>query len=440
MRNFFSKIEPYIFYLFVFLIPFERRLIVARWTKPVNEWASAYIYITDILIFVLLLFWLARYKKELFVRPVFRIKSVLTHPALWLAAFFAVSTLSVFYSNFFAQIRDLSYYQLLKLAEFIALFFYFKSGLGKIFELRKTLSIVVASAFAQAVIGAGQYLKQGGLGLGFFGESPLSLNGTGVAVFIVNAQKHLRAYGLLPHPNLLAAWLFVGLFAFYYLYISSKEPREKRFWAAVIYVPMLFAFFATYSRTILGLWVLGVVFISAWLAYKKNISRRFVYVAFLTVVISVFFAVAYWPQIKSRIHIAADEEAVTQRVFYNKVSVTVAKHNPLLGVGIGQFVPKLMKNYKYYPENLYQPVHNIYLLVASEIGFIGLGFFLLFLFFLLWRFIRTSSPRGSPNIPLLFFALSFLAMGLFDHFPWTLQQGSLIFWLVLGTFYAGPEF
>ena len=163
---------------------------------------------------------------------------------------------------------------------------------------------------------------------------------------------------------------------------------------------------------------------------------------------------------------------------------------PLLGSGIGQFVPYFMSKFKYLPATVYQPVHNIYLLIVSETGFIGLGTFLLFLFFS----ICPSAPRSFykksggawvtnanparilpdfldnqratesndnnrnlrvPNrhIPpptggwaqrvaakifckigagsFLIFIVSFLGIGLFDLFLWTAQQGGLVFWMIL---------
>ena len=102
-----------------------------------------------------------------------------------------------------------------------------------------------------------------------------------------------------------------------------------------------------------------------------------------------------------------------------------------MGVGIGQFIPGMITKFKNLPAVAYQPVHNIYLLIVSETGFLGLGAFLLFLFFVFWRFIHVADFKKLYTFSFLIFIFSFLLIGLFDHFLWTSQQGSLIFWMAL---------
>ncbi len=75
-----------------------------------------------------------------------------------------------------------------------------------------------------------------------------------------------------------------------------------------------------------------------------------------------------------------------------------------------------MDHYGYIPAatRWLQPVHNIYLLILSETGIFGvLGFAYLLL-------------KSKKNLPL--FILLFL--GLFDHYPLTLQTG-LLLWLLI---------
>ena len=85
---------------------------------------------------------------------------------------------------------------------------------------------------------------------------------------------------------------------------------------------------------------------------------------------------------------------------------------------------------------VFQPVHNIYLLIAAETGILGLASFLTFLFFIFkkaWE--KIKSLAGGERIYLysfLFIAYNFLFIGLFDHFLWDLQQGQLLFWMILG--------
>ena len=421
---------------------------MARWTRPFNEWTAGFVYGTDILIFLLFVFWIARALKT---KSSDELKSSFTetfelkwsNPHLWLIGFFVVSALSIFNSG----IVGLSLYQLLKLAEFISFYFYLRSAFGKIYKFREVLMVIIASGIFQAAIAIAQYLKQGSLGLKLLGESPLSVNATGVAVFIADGVKYLRAYGTTPHPNVLAAWLFLAIFAFYNYYLYFY-PIDKSYFGKFLLIcqpVLLVGLFFTFSRTIIGLWALGAA-IRVLLLFKKSLhgfwvaTRRYVVaIVIITLVTSSLFAAFFWPQVKSRALISTEEEAVTQRVFYNKIASSVATAHPILGVGIGQFVSQLIIKLKHWPANIYQPVHNIYLLIASETGLVGLALFLLFLFFIFYNFIQQARLHKAYQYSFLILAASFLVMGFFDHFLWTLQQGSLIFWTILALLSLNPE-
>jgi len=434
MRDMLHKIERIIFYLFVFAIPFEKRLIIFQWQKPFHEWTSGFIYGTDVLIFALLILWAVRiWKKD-------KIKFNLKGPNLWLALFFVVAGLSVFNS----KIVGLSVYQLLKLTEFVALYFYLKNN-WEMFGFQKILTVFIASGLFQAIVGFMQFLKQTGLGLRLLGESPLTVDGYGVAVFIVNCQKYLRAYGTTPHPNVLATVLLLSVFALYAFYFhSSKTDSYFRRMLMPIYAILLLGLFATFSRTVIAFWGASVLVIVLAIYFKKSFhdfwnknKKKLLTIITVTIVVGAAFAVAYWPLVKSRIHISGDDEAVTQRIFYNGIAGSAAVSHPLLGIGLGQFVPNMMNKYRYLPPNVYQPAHNVYLLIASEAGFLGLIFFLLFIFSLLFDFVRKTKFKFLRSFSFFVLVLAFLLTALFDHLFWTLQQGSLIFWASLALLGSG---
>ncbi len=412
------RLEKLIFYVFLFSIPFQTRLIVWRWTQPFNEWTAGFIYATDVLIVSLLVLWLVRiikHPKSFDPMTYHR----LGRAGLLLAVFFGVSMLSAFNS----KIVGLSFYKLVKLAEFVLLYYYLRSNIGGVFNFRLAAAAIAASGFFQSIIAIGQYLKQGSLGLKIFGESPVGADIPNVAVFIADGQKYLRAYGATPHPNVLAAWLLLAIFAFYFLHLAVARGVIGRFFYGIV----LFGFFFTFSRVIIGLWALSAV--TAFLL-AGQLRKRLGPLIATTLVVSAVFTLAFWPQVRSRLLVSFDEEAVTQRAFYNRAASSITRANPFLGIGIGQFAPTLMSQLKHYPAYFYQPVHNIYLLIASETGLVGLGVFLAFLLNLFWGAIKKSAADRLPTFSFLFLPFAFLAIGIFDHFLWTSQQGSLILWLI----------
>ncbi|MBI2062931.1 MAG: O-antigen ligase family protein [Candidatus Yanofskybacteria bacterium] len=445
-----ERLERTIFYLLIFTIPVQARVILHSWTRPFNQWTSAYLYGTDIFLVLLLIFWLARSLKinngpiSNFQFPISSKFSILKSSNLWLLSFLIISAISVFNS----RIIGLSFYQLLKLAEFIGFYFYLQHNFGKVFQFRTVLAVIIASGFFQSIIAIVQYAKQGSIGLRLLGESPLSVNTTGMAVFMADGEKYLRAYGTATHPNILAAWLFVAIFAFYYWFLYYHTAQDRRFHDVpklFIYPVLLFGFFFTFSRVIIGLWVLGVlatfviVFLKREFRENKILKRKMFILFSVSVAAALLFSVIFWPQVNSRIHVSAQEEAVTQRVFYNKIAGSTALSNPLLGVGIGQFVLNLMYKFKHLPSVAYQPVHNIYLLIVSETGFIGFGTLMLFIFYIFYNFIHHADFTKLRTVFFLIFALSFIVIGIFDHFLLTSQQGSLAFWLVLAFITANGD-
>ena len=142
----------------------------------------------------------------------------------------------------------------------------------------------------------------------------------------------------------------------------------------------------------------------------------------------IIFSILFWPHILTRIKISSQEEAVSLRNYYNKVSLY---DKPFFGVGSGNFVNWFREINPGLAPNLYQPVHNIYLLIFSEAGILGLTAFLLFLIFLAKNYFKIKFEQPFYYSLFIIF-LSLLFFGLFDHFLFTIQQGRIVFWLVLG--------
>lgn len=109
---------------------------------------------------------------------------------------------------------------------------------------------------------------------------------------------------------------------------------------------------------------------------------------------------------------------ISHRIELIKSALMIIKENLLLGAGLNNFIPNLVKVNKYYI-NFWelQPVHNIFLLVLSEVGLIGFVVFVALLFF----------NFSIYNYPLI----AILITGLSDHYWLTLQQNMLLFTFIL---------
>jgi O-antigen ligase len=118
---------------------------------------------------------------------------------------------------------------------------------------------------------------------------------------------------------------------------------------------------------------------------------------------------------------------ISQRIELSFGAASMISHKFLLGEGLNTFVINESR-INYFGRYLWtlQPVHNIFLLIFSETGVIGLLYF----YFLLNRFTRKALLS---NGKLFCFVLVFVMLtGLVDHYWFTLQQNMFFLTFVLG--------
>lgn len=461
MRSLFVKyalhLEEWLFYIFIFAIPLQTRKILLQQDWVFSEWRSVSLYATDILILGLFVFWF-------FNSGAGKIKKKPSRSDYFLIAFLLAAFISIKNSTDVT----ISSYQWLKLAQFAALYWYIKThAIKQIDRLCVAAALVIGGGF-QAIIGIFQFILQADLGLRLLGESVLMPEMHGVAVFYNDAgQKIMRAYGTTPHPNILAAYLLFALFALYYLYLKLDEAEYFKklplaiyhLLFAIAYAVILTGFLLTFSRTSILVWLFGLVaatcvFFRKYGSLAGLRNQKFISIVIATAIISAAFIIFLWPDVASRLTISAGDESVSQRLFFNRQALEAGFHSgglpnwlkfldPVLmlnwtGIGIGNFVNWFMFHAPHLPTYLYQPAHNIYLLIYSETGIWGILAFLGFLGILI-RNLAVRKPASLYDIGILMFWASLLFIGLFDHFPWTLQQGRILFWLVTGLTAALPQ-
>ena len=417
-----SLLEKIIFYATIFLAPFNIKKFVANplSVEPLTEFGALFLYLSDILIVILLALWLY---KSLFQKKL-KIKK-LTALTISFLSFGLFLTLSLFSS----KNLTISFYFLVKISLLIGFYYYIRLKIKKD-ELVNVYKIIFMGSIVQSLIALGQYIKQGSLGLRYLGESVVAPNLYGVAKIDFLGQKIIRSYGTFSHPNILAVFLLVSICCVLWLVLKHKKP------VYLIGLPILvLGLILTFSRTtvFLGLIFFLLFFFYSWLKAKPlNFSRKMVtgsFSVFLSSVIAVF--IVFSPLLIQRFNIQKEDQAVSLRVFYNNAAFNIIKKSPLTGVGLGNFIIKLREIYPSLASWQYQPVHNIYLLIFSEIGLFGLIAFLFILFLIFKDYLR-SKVYG---LKLVFFGglgIVFLVIGFVDHFFFTINQGMLLFWLILG--------
>jgi len=117
--------------------------------------------------------------------------------------------------------------------------------------------------------------------------------------------------------------------------------------------------------------------------------------------------------------------------FWRRIQLAVAawqmfKGSPLLGVGLGNFIPRLPQFLLFQKIYFWQPVHNLFLLILAETGLGGL-FLAVYIFKLILRKLWRKKVWS-----LLFSFLVIFLTGLLDHYWLTLPQTQLLFSLIVG--------
>lgn len=465
-----QKLEQYLFYLLLFSIPFQTRKILWYDGWRFNEWQSVSMYATDLLLVTLFLFWVVSnysaisyyvlrimYYGKSFKPLILNTRYLIQKSDFYLIAFLVISAVSVKNSSSLV----VSWFQWLKLLEFVLFYFYLSRYAFAKFGLFSSFLTIIMAGLFQAFIAITQLVRQSSIGLRYLGESVINIDFSGVASFYLSdGEKFIRAYGTTPHPNVLASFLLLAIFAFYFVYLYSRLHSEhspsadtwdvKSRWdhvplrdktMLVFYGVILFAFFATFSRVVIFIWFMSFCFRSAIVRsfrhYRlvfgtKDGRKRITALLLVSLCVIVLFSSLYLDEIISRVSIDKNDQSFELRVFYNKEALGVGAGVNLFGVGIGNFVGWLIERHPYLPHYAYQPAHNIYLLIYSETGIFGLSALMLFLAFLVGDFIKRTGLKKAYHLSGLVLLGSMLFIGFFDHLFWTLQQGRLIFWSGLG--------
>jgi O-antigen ligase len=435
------------FFLLVGAMTLGTRVLVYQFIPGFHEYEAVFLYASDVFVLGFIVLALMCGGRALNIR-VFAFTLI----------FLALSFISIFV----ASLPLLAAYNFLRLVVLVLLALSLS-----VFVWRISFSFVAFSfaffAVLQAIIGFVQFVLQRSVGLHIFGESVLGPFVGGASKIPFGGAALLRAYGTFPHPNVLAAFLLLGLFSLLFLYVKNDAPLYADLYNYKKLVRVNFRAFIQsrhlYIRILIGAsifivltgilltfsraaWLIALVLTPFFLIGSLFVSRgrllhRVMPIVRITVLLllslGALFNLFGWAAFP-RAQISIDEPAVTQRLSYQDIGLHLMSKN-VLGVGIGNQVFYSVNKRVYEQFGMtevwqWQPIHNLYLLIGSEIGLMGLLAFLALVGWVVWRTLKNG--LGLEQLTAFFFLFVLLLFGLTDHFLWTLQQGRLMLWVVVG--------
>ena len=390
------------------------------------DYLSPTLYLTDLLVLATLVCW---FISNVGVIPAaepgsirrnsgktgFRVKPGMTAGALAFLLF-------IFINIVFATNKPVALYAWLKLTEFGLLGFY-------IFKTKPSLSLIVfglvPAVFYSSLIAFAQFFLQHSVGglLWWLGERTFNLNTPGIAhvnlcsPFSESCQLLLRPYATFSHPNVLAGFLAVTL----PLVISQlsnnqlvKPSNLKKIIYSTVLIMGVAALTLTFSRSGLMAGALGIIITARIAVQTKKLKKFLLFSCVILIFITLF-------QLRN---ISLTDESLVVREQLNAAAAKLWSQSPIFGIGFGNFLVELPQVLPSRSVYFLQPVHNIYLLILSETGIIGLILFL----WLIWKSIGKAISKNERNhfITYHLSLITLLLLGLVDHYPLTLQQGQLL--------------
>jgi len=348
-----------------------------------------------------------------------------TKVELFLASSLIALLLWTLASVFWADDRVLALLFGLRLLELLGLLYLI---VVEVLPRQTLLKYLLIGALAQVIIGMGQYFKQSDLGLTFLGEPHLAIDNLNIAKIDLGGEKILRAYGTFAHANILGGYLAIC----FGLLIQSIN--SKNWWKRVVVALALCAgILLSFSRSAwLALLAMLVVLITVQ-AFKINWKQLILGLSVILFVLVIFsIDQVIWARI-----IDFSMQALDERLIFSEIAREMIFHQPWLGVGAGNFILKMSD---YYPGVLspwlFQPVHNFFLMIVSELGLVGLLCWLGILGGMLKqigdsmrRIIKSERFYWKAYMALL---MGILVLSLLDHYLYTAWPGQVLVFLIIG--------
>lgn len=389
------KNHKYLFYLIFLFLPLNLgKHFIFKWSYIsgiLSDYFVPTIYIQDILIFLLLLWWVFSLTKKDFIDLLSRKTTVFSTAFLFSIFLSVVGSHSVFPSL----------YAYTHLFLYSGLFLYTLANFQRE-DWQVILKLVAIDVIFLGILGIFQWLTQGSVfdSYLFFGEQPYNFSTYGIVRDNFLGFTRVPAYGLFRHPNIFGGYLAVVLL---WVLPEIEEIRKSRLFR-LSFVLGVVALFFTLSYISWGVFLLGIIF--------RKVDMK------VALLITGFIAVA--SLLLPLIH--STNASIYRRADLLSEGGRLIKGYSLFGVGLNNSV-------LFAPEaGFLQPIHNVIVLIWSESGLFAVTFFIILI---------VSALRKSSRDSIIFISLlQIILLSGLDHYFYTIHQTQLLFWILLGIVFS----
>lgn len=224
-----------------------------------------------------------------------------------------------------------------------------------------------------------------------------------------------RAFGSTPHSNTLAGYINMINMIFFSLLLGTKRD-SKLYWAVLAMGSVMVL--ASFSRGAIATMTIGYLLVIA-LSYRHKFTARKTQILVVLALVALPVVMKTGPALMERF-LYAPEESGESRVLANTAAIAMANEH-LLGVGLNNYSHVINETvYINYIESEVDRgiVHNIFLLHACEMGWLGMAVFIILTLNFIRLGYKTIVATRSPLI-------GAYAIGITTAIIVTTLQGSL---------------
>lgn len=418
-----------LFLLFLFLLPWQTRWIVHDVSigGALTEYGRLSVYVIDVVLIGYLALAIAAWKKgtlkRALKRPIFRtiaLAGVALSVWAYLSILWAPSPLVALFG---AMHLDLAIGFLL-----VALLDK-QAGVGRMVVVL-ILGMMVPSGLAwwQAAV---QSVDASTL----FGMAVQNPNVLGTAVIEHANGRWLRAYGSFPHPNILGGFVAFALLLTFQMLATKLTKREQGlYWIASVVLSGALVLSASRSAWLafalgFALWFFGIL-------WMRDVARlyRTLFPMFICAVSVLILGLSLYPILSARFDTTNRLEArsISERAASVEDSAFLLRspYALLAGVGMHGYVFNAAARRPFLEAYVYQPIHNVPLLILAELGLVGLALVIVLVVATDWR-VHVYWRRPS-SLMAMSLGVVVLVIALFDHYAWTQVSGMYL----LATFFV----
>ncbi|MHB8626008.1 MAG: O-antigen ligase family protein [Aggregatilineales bacterium] len=309
---------------------------------------------------------------------------------------------------------------------------------------KAVIAVVGASGLLQALVAIGQVAAQGPIGLSAIGEYGIEPGNTGLSYLKVNGVEWLRPYGLTVHPNMLGGFLAVTVITVGTLLVIRRNGRHPQWFMVVLSVTFglaLAGLLLTFSRSAwIGVAVSGTLLIALCRRWRREqIDWRHLRILLIgAATLTLVFVVAYHDLVFARTGLGDESgelRSISDREVFMGYTLRMISQQPIIGLGAGMndwASAQLIRDDPRQIDMQAQPVHNVPLLIWSELGVVGLLLWAGSLLGASWILFRVRKAVDPLALALAAGALTLFGIGLLDFYGWRIFHFGLLWWGILG--------